>query len=189
MFHTLSALILWMQDERLHFSLQQTVLTAWNAARRQRHVLGDSWPLQGRCKEKSWALVAVSRPGCCPVDNMLPVPGLSGSLCQSICFPLLMKAARRTWRRLPFCRPFFCSLTCLNVSSGGSLHLFTKVLLLFYYFMKDKLSFSNGLIKLCCLLMSHPDVRVVSTSGGGRAAGVQHHDPLWLWSPGERSGR
>lgn len=87
MFHTLSALILLMQDELVHFSLQQTGPTASNAARWQRHVLGDSWPLQGRCKEKSCALVAVSRPGCSPLDNMLPVPGLSGSLCQSICSP------------------------------------------------------------------------------------------------------
>lgn len=86
-FNTLSALILVIQNKLMHFFLQQTGLTAhW-----QHHTFRDSWPLQGRCKEKSWDLVAVSRPGWYPVDNMLPMLDLSGSLCQSICFPLSMK--------------------------------------------------------------------------------------------------
>lgn len=98
----------------MHFFLQQTGLTAqW-----QHHVLRDSWPLQGRCKEKSWDLVAVSRTGWYPVDNMLPMPDLSGSLCQSICFPLSMKATWRTHHLLHICRPFFYLVTWwLNVLS------------------------------------------------------------------------
>lgn len=140
-FNTLSALILVIQNELMHFFLQQTGLTAqW-----QHHMLRDSWPLQGRCKEKSWDLVTVSRPGWYPVDNMLPMPDLSGS-CQSICFPISMKATWRTHRLLHICRPFFYVVAWwLNVSQG----LFGLTIVVLF---NHKLSVSNTLIQSWLLI-------------------------------------